>query len=138
MSNINTIRSNINNYYNKKKEEYYREYSKKKNEQWYKYYQYPGWKKLRDYYYTIYPCCQCCERQGITTPADAIHHIMPFSTGITEEAKWKLLLNPQNLCSLCNHHHQLAHKYIREKQTDKADIDNILAFEEEINKKIFQ
>lgn len=135
---INRIRSNIKQYYKQKKEEHYREYSKKKNEQWYKYYQYPGWKKLRDYYYTIYPCCQVCEKQGIITSTDEIHHIKPFSTGITDEAKYNLLLNSNNLIALCKHHHLLAHKYMREKQTDKADIDDIIAFEEEINKKISQ
>lgn len=130
------IRNQINNHYKQKKEEHYKEYTKKKNEKWNKYYSSSEWHLLRTAYYTAHPLCECCLKEGIVVPCEEVHHKTRWDSGITEEAKWKLLLNPYNLASLCKHHHLLAHKYMREKQTDKADIDDIIAFEEEINRKI--
>lgn len=132
MTDINRIRSNIANYYKQQKENKAREHSANSN--YNKYYQSSKWKKLREWYKSIKPLCEVCERQNIVTPATECHHMHPFSNGITEEDKWNLLLNPYNLCNCCTHHHILFHKYMKSHHTDSCSIDNLLSYEEEINK----
>lgn len=133
MTDINHIRSNITNYYKKKKEDHYKEHCKRRNEMWLKYYGSTQWKELRNKYYQQHCLCECCLRQGRVVQADEVHHIHKFSSGITEEAKWRLLLNENNLISLCAYHHDIAHKYMNNNHTDIADIDDILYYEEHIN-----
>lgn len=87
--------------------------NKKKNNQSAKYYNSKQWKFLRNKYYREHPLCEKCLEQDIITPADHVHHIREFIQGITEEQRWQLLLDPDNLQSLCKYHHQQIHKKIK-------------------------
>lgn len=131
---INRIRSQITTHYKEKKEEYLRNKNKRRNDIWLKYYSSQEWKTLRNNYYQLHPCCEVCARQDKIVSADEVHHKHKFSSGLTEEAKWRLLLNSNNLISLCTYHHDIAHKYMKEYGTDVADIDDILYYEDRLNK----
>lgn len=132
--NINTIRSNINNFYAKKKEEKQRERETQHNYNYSKYYQNKQWKALRNLYYIEHPLCECCEKMGIVSPTDEVHHKFPFMQGENEAQKYKLLLDYNNLLSLCKKHHILAHQYLNISHKDRAGIEEILQHEQNINK----
>lgn len=136
--NIVNIRNKINNYYKEKKEEYWKnrhkQQSKRRNSKWNKYYHDNRWQLLRTAYYTAHPLCECCLKCGYVVPGEHIHHITRFDSGNTEEAKYNLLLNVNNLVCLCRHHHDIAHKYMHEHNVDKADIDDIVQYENELDK----
>lgn len=127
------IRNNINNHFKGKKEEYKRSKEKHHNDIWNVYYQDRRWKNLRDYYYSLYPCCEVCEKEGIVIPTDNIHHLRRFAAGLTEEAKYNLLLNPDNLISVCSYHHKIFHKLMRERNVDEISINEVIAYDKENN-----
>jgi len=137
MSNIIQIRNNIKDYYKKKKEDYWNKrrqrISKERNDKWNKYYQDSRWKLLRTAYHTAHPLCECCLKQGIAKNGDHVHHVVKFGSGITEDDKFNLLLDAANLITLCTYHHSLAHKYMHENGTNKADVDDIITYEDEIS-----
>lgn len=68
------------------------------------------WKRLRNWFITTHPICEECNKQGIVTPATDVHHIIPFLTGKTEQERWKLFLDDNNLMSLCSKCHHNIHK----------------------------
>ena len=75
-----------------------------------KYYNSKVWKKLRNLYIREHPLCEMCLKEGKTTPAEEIHHIVPFLTGLTAQQRWALLTDKNNLMSLCLEHHKEIHK----------------------------
>lgn len=128
---INRIRNQIRSHYKSKKEEYAKKRANRHNALWNKYYQSHEWKELREYYYNTNPCCEVCAYQGVVREADDVHHIYKFGAAPNEEAKWRLLLNPSNLMSLCKHHHLLAHELMRKKSLDHASIESIAEYDDE-------
>lgn len=129
-SNIVQIRNQIVNHYKQKKEENNKKYIKKHNDYWNRYYQDHRWKELRNWYYNLHPCCEICEAQGIVTPADHVHHCKKFSSGLTEEAKYNLLLNPNNLMSVCRHDHKIIHKIMDEECKDIVTIKEVIDYKD--------
>ena len=75
-----------------------------------KYYNSKAWKTLRNLYIREHPLCEMCLNEGKTTPAEEIHHIVPFLTGLTAQQRWALLSDKNNLMSLCSKHHKEIHK----------------------------
>lgn len=69
------------------------------------YYNSKYWRNLRNEYYREHPICEECLAKGIYTPTDDIHHKIPFLKGTTEQQRWQLLLDKNNLMSLCKEHH---------------------------------
>lgn len=53
------------------------------------------WQQLSERYRREHPLCVQCEKQGIVTAADEVHHIVPIT-----EAPW-LRLEVSNLMALC-------------------------------------
>lgn len=81
-----------------------------------KYYNTPAWKSLAKWYKMKYPLCEVCASKGITTPAQAVHHLdSPFRDGLSEEEKWDKLLDLDNLQSICVECHLKAHGLIDER-----------------------
>lgn len=75
------------------------------------YYNSKGWHTLRNAYYQSHPLCEMCLQNGISKQAEHVHHIREFLRGRTEEERWSLLLNPNNLMSLCVEcHHKIHNK----------------------------
>ena len=70
-------------------------------------YQNKTWRKLRDTYMHQHPICSDCLAKGKVTPATSVHHIKsPFKNG---EINYTLLLDPDNLMSLCHQCHGERH-----------------------------
>lgn len=90
-------------------------------------YQNTTWRKLRDTYMKEHPICADCLAKGKITPAEDIHHAKsPFRNG---EVNWGLLLDPDNLVSLCKQCHAERHnteRGIKTVQQILGDLDNLL------------
>jgi 5-methylcytosine-specific restriction protein A len=69
-----------------------------------------SWRRLRDWHIANHPLCNDCALNGRSVAATDVHHKIPFNTGKTEEEKWNLLLDPDNLVSLCKECHIERHK----------------------------
>lgn len=118
MSRIQTIRSNIEAHMQQQRDEYYKERNNKRNAKWNKYYTSKYWKDLRRWKITKDPLCEMHLKYGYNVPATEVHHLRPFGTGITQEAKWKLLLNADNLCSCCRSCHDEFHRQLTIQNKD--------------------
>lgn len=118
MSRIQTIRSNIEAHMQQERDEYNKEKARRRNSYWNKYYTSKYWKDLRRWKITKDPLCEMHLKYGYNVPATEVHHLRPFGTGITQEAKWKLLLNADNLCSCCRSCHDEFHRQLTIQNTD--------------------
>ena len=118
MSRIQTIRSNIEAHMQQERDEYNKERNNKRNAKWNKYYTCKQWKDLRRWKINKYPLCEMHLKFGYNVPATEVHHLRPFGTGITQEAKWKLLLNADNLCSCCRSCHDEFHRQLTMQNKD--------------------
>ncbi len=56
------------------------------------------WRRVRAAYLRAQPFCEACEREGRTTAAQLVDHIVPLRSGGAR-------LDPSNLQSLCRAHH---------------------------------
>lgn len=110
--NINLIRNNINKHYKEKTEAHY-EATKRHNKKWNKYYQDHRWKRLREWKMSHDAVCENCLYYGRVVPACECHHIIPFGSAQTEEEKFRLLLDPLNLVSLCSDCHDVYHEHLK-------------------------
>lgn len=135
MIDINRIRSNIDDFYRKKRIEKQVQHNSKYCA---KYYDSAQWKKLRENYRLQHPLCECCLSNGLAIPATEIHHKKRFMSGLNEEAKWRLLLNPNNLVSLCKECHTTAHRYMNKYNTDIAGIEEINYYKDNMEENLFK
>ena len=68
-----------------------------------------AWRKLRETYYHNHPLCEECLKKGKVVPGEDIHHkISPFQNG---EINYNLLLDENNLETLCRECHGKEHGY---------------------------
>lgn len=81
-----------------------------------KFYNTIQWKNLRNRYIKEHPFCEICESKGIVKLAEEVHHKEEFLKGTTEEDKWNLLLDEDNLMSLCSDCHHEIHNEERKKK----------------------
>ena len=81
----------------------------RRNNKWNKYYGDKRWKALRKWQIEHHPICYDCALEGRSVPATEVHHVRPFATGKTQEEKWALLLDPNNIVSLCSSCHDKRH-----------------------------
>ena len=79
---------------------------------WNKFYKSKIWKELRDKKLQEQPICEECLLYDKITPAETVHHILPFSRAATDEERWRLFLDYTNLRSLCNACHRKIHRMI--------------------------
>lgn len=90
-------------------------------------YQNSSWRKMRDTYLHEHPLCEDCLAKGKVTAATDVHHIRsPFRKG---EVNWMMLLDYNNLMSLCKPCH--AERHNRENgnktvQQTLEELDNLL------------
>ena len=56
-----------------------------------------NWQRLRESILTNQPLCEVCLKQGITTGAQQVDHIVPLSLGGTNDP-----INLQSICSQCH------------------------------------
>lgn len=77
-----------------------------------KYYSSKQWRLLRNSYIRQHPLCEICLKNNKVTPAEHVHHIQPFLRGITDTQRWNLLLDRDNLMSVCRDCHNELHKQL--------------------------
>ena len=58
--------------------------------------------------------CHDCALNGRSVPATECHHVIPFGTGDTDEDKFALLLDPDNLIALCSECHDKRHRLLNQ------------------------
>lgn len=68
------------------------------------------WTTLRNIKMQNNPICECCLTKSIITPAQEVHHIVPFMTGADINQKLWLGFDYNNLESLCIECHHSKHK----------------------------
>lgn len=66
-----------------------------------------AWRKLRLSYMKQHPVCEECLKNGKVTAADSIHHKKSPFRG--NDVNWTLLLDPDNLESICRECHARIH-----------------------------
>ena len=59
------------------------------------------WRKIRGLYVKAHPYCELCYRDGVMTPVEEVHHIIPLSEGGNNSF--------DNLMSLCKSCHSRIH-----------------------------
>ena len=74
-----------------------------------KFYNSSRWKKCRNEYYENHQTCELCALRNIQNKASEIHHKIKFFQQPKQDIKWKLLLDPDNLISLCKECHSHIH-----------------------------
>lgn len=86
-----------------------------------------AWRRLRDTYLKLHPLCEiCCEHEKVT-PAEHVHHRIPFDRGETEQEKWELFLSEKNLMSLCPACHMALH--LKDRQYGLGSLDSLTDIE---------
>lgn len=74
------------------------------------------WKKCRAAYLSDHPCCERCERAGIISVAEHVHHIKELTAENYLDPM--IALNPDNLEALCFKCHQKEHHAAKEIASD--------------------
>ena len=74
-----------------------------------KYYNTKQWNNLRNRYIKEHPFCEMCLEEGKVKLAEQVHHKTEFLSGLTEEERWQLLTDEDNLQSLCSECHHKIH-----------------------------
>ena len=74
------------------------------------------WRKLRNAYFMSHPLCERCLLDGITKAGSEVHHIKPISTADDDLTRMELLLNPDNLMTLCEDCHHKIHNAMRKEK----------------------
>ena len=91
----------------------------KHNNQSLKYYHSILWLNLRNWYIKNHPFCELCLEKGIVKEAEDCHHKKPFLDGKTDNERWKLLLDEDNLQALCSKCHYDIHNKLRQGKMNK-------------------
>lgn len=78
-----------------------------------KYYNNKLWQLTRKMYIQQHPLCEDCLEHNIITPAEHVHHIIPFMSANTDAERWRLLSSYNNLRSLCIKCHHKVHQKLR-------------------------
>ena len=73
-----------------------------------------AWKNLSMIYKQEQPLCECCKIDGKTSSVEEVHHLIKFDDQEKEEVRSMLLLDKDNLISLCKDCHQKYHKNPKE------------------------
>lgn len=56
-----------------------------------------AWKRIRDRYIKAHPLCEECQKNGVLTTAEEVHHILPLSRGGGNDSS-----NLMSLCKSCH------------------------------------
>lgn len=74
-----------------------------------KFYQSKVWTNARNSYLHTHPVDELMLITHKVTSADNVHHLIKFIDQATDELRWRLLVDPDNLISLESHTHQMIH-----------------------------
>ena len=73
-----------------------------------------AWKNLSMIYKQEHPLFECCKIDGKTSSVEEVHHLIKFDDQENPEVRSMLLLDKDNLISLCKDCHQKYHKNQKE------------------------
>lgn len=74
------------------------------------YYNTLQWKNLRNSYIKEHPFCQyCMDKYNRVRLAEEVHHKLEILSGVTEEERMEILLDRDNLMSVCRECHLEIH-----------------------------
>jgi len=76
------------------------------------------WKKLRLFQLRREPLCHMCKAEGKTVPATVANHTK------AHRGDWDLFVDPKNLDSLCEHHHNSDQQSFEKGGTPKLKFDD--------------
>ena len=76
---------------------------------WSTYYNSALWRTTRLEYKSKHPICERCLHEGRVTPMTDVHHMCRFGQGRTASERWQLLIDMDNLVSLCEKCHHEVH-----------------------------
>ena len=88
-----------------------------------RFYNKKDWKLLREKKLSIQPLCEQCQKKGIITVAEDVHHIKNFTIGNTEEEMLDMFLNINNLMSLCKKCHGEIHQKTKNNKIENENLD---------------
>jgi 5-methylcytosine-specific restriction protein A len=74
-----------------------------------KFYDSSSWKNLRLSYLMEHPLCELSLLEKRVIEAQHVHHLIKWADQPTDEMKWRLLLDPDNLIALTAEVHQFIH-----------------------------
>ena len=77
------------------------------------YYNSSAWHFLRNDYYSRNPLCEVCMSHDVVKSAEHVHHKRKFLSGINDNERWQLLLDEQNLMSVCAKCHIKLHSKMK-------------------------
>ena len=83
-----------------------------------KFYSSMPWKNARRAYISQHPVCELSLLENQVKPAQHVHHIIKWFEQDTEDIKWMLMLDPDNMLAIDNKVHQYIH-YAPNKLTQK-------------------
>ena len=85
------------------------------------------WRKLRERVLRKHAgLCAECERNGLTTEAKIIHHIIPWKEGKTQDERRRLIWDEGNLMPVCDNCHSNLHFCMDEVNVDAAHINSLV------------
>ncbi|MDR1103443.1 MAG: HNH endonuclease [Tannerella sp.] len=67
------------------------------------------WRSLRRAHLMEHPLCERCLSFGTVTPAEDVHHVVPFMKAGDTLSRRQLAYDPENLQSLCRKCHTELH-----------------------------
>ncbi len=83
-----------------------------KNKAYYDIINSPRWGELSRKYREKHPFCEECLKNGIYTPAEAVHHIKPIGSARSMGEAEQLAFDENNLMALCIPCHNQMHKQL--------------------------
>ena len=70
------------------------------------------WSNIRNRYRREHPICECCEYAGYIEAMSDVHHIIPFSTGYNRDEQYMLMIDEDNIVSVCRQCHNDIHNIL--------------------------
>lgn len=94
-----------------------------------KFYNKKDWKKLREKKLALQSTCEMCEKKGIITVAEDVHHNKSFTDGNTEDEMLDLFLDLNNLTSLCKKCHGEIHQKTKNNKIENENLNESSRFD---------
>ena len=100
------------------------------------YYNSCAWHSLRSTYYMNNPLCKICMDHDVIRVAEHVHHKIPFLRGTNDAERWQLLLDENNLISVCAKCHSKLHSKMRRYNLRSCDELTDIEYNEHIGRPI--
>ncbi|MFV0587387.1 HNH endonuclease signature motif containing protein [Bacteroides reticulotermitis] len=82
------------------------------------------WRDLRKKKLMSSPVCECCNKEGRSTPATEVHHITPVESVATDYQMKSLMFSFVNLMSICHECHVEIHRQMFSHTKESVQANN--------------